>query len=1029
MPFTLTLLRAILKLTASDIPLDQVWARCAEAFERIGGADGLTFARRNAGLDSIEHFDGAASLEPVVEGSILARALRSGKTIVEEGELARIGLPFRYGDSVLGAFAFVHRGTLTDDDMETLEACASALATRVDREAVVRDGERLARFAFTDALTGIANRRVFDDALAREWALAKRREGSVALLMLDVDYFKLFNDTYGHQAGDRCLQGLAGAFAEAIARSGDLAARYGGEEFVALLPDTTAAGAIVLAEGVREAIEAIAIEHAASSLGRVSVSIGIAALVPEGGSTADVLLRASDSALYRAKLGGRNRAVALGYESAAEPATPMRTHLRDHLPFRISGLVGRASELEALVDSIDAHRLTTVIGGGGSGKTRLVIEAAWRIADRFEGGAQFVDLTPLRDPLTVVPAIASVLDIANARDDVDGRMLSHALDDRRVLIVLDNCEHLIETVAPIAEALLRACPNVRIVATSREPLGARGEVLYRMPPLALPPAGDLGASEAGSYGAVALFVERAAAVSHNFVLDDKRASLVTSICRSFAGIALAISLAAARVGTMPLEEIARRVREHSTHEAMHSALAWSYGLLDESERRLFRRIAVFVGTFSSEAVQAVCGDDLSTSATFERIVQLVRKSMLVSTADGRYHLLEPVRAFATSLFVASSESETIARRHATFFAHFARRQREAARTLSRSAWVRRIAPDIDNLRAAIGWALGAQNDVEEGAGIVGDIGTTWEQFGVVEGLRNVDEALSRTQTVPHVWLAKSWMLDYFGALPRRQLEAAERALALFERNNDAPGLFDAYLRRAQCFSNLRRHAEARSDLERAARLADQLGPSNYGILVMRASARATLKRGDWSEAGRLYGELVAHYRQEQNAYLTAVSLKNLAESEFARGDAERAIAIVNEPETLAMEAVQRVILDTNQTAYLVVAGRFSEAYVIGRSVIRTSWELEMRLGRILTIQHLALAAAIEGDISRAARLRGYVDAVVGELEFERDYTERFTYERLVGLLESRLSSEVRNELERVGAAQTDEEAAADAIVV
>ncbi|MDE2482763.1 MAG: diguanylate cyclase [bacterium] len=943
-------------------------------------------------------------------------------------------LPLRVGNATYGALRLHDPGELAPDVRSMLDACALLLATRLERDAAEAERARLAELAFSDGLTGISNRRAFDETLAREWANAERAGTQLSLLLLDVDFFKLFNDAYGHQRGDECLQAVAQALRRAVSRTGDLVARYGGEEFVALLPNTPAGGAAELAERVRAEIAALRLDHAGSSLRRVSASIGIASMRPERGSDPESLVAVADHELYRAKLNGRNRACGEHYESQAERALPVRKGTRNHLPLPLAPLVGRGREIDELLDIAARERLLTLVGVGGSGKTRLATEAAEHLAERFADGAHFVDLAALHERETILSSIATLVGASVPSGDDAVRALADELAERSLLLVLDNCEHVLEALAPIVTTLLRAGRGLRVLATSREPLGIPGEVLYELPLLGVPPSDALALAEIANYDAVRLFVDRARAVRGAFALDEQNAPHVASICRTLDGLPLAIELAAARVAVTTPQEIAEHVRRsllplgdgyrsEPRQRTMEATIAWSFALLTGAEQVLLRRLAIFAGGFTSEAAASVCSDATHVpDEVYDVLVRLARKSMVATTNDGRYHLLEPIRQFARAKLDAASEVAPLAARHAAYFAQLALRARRSERESARTAWMFRVGTDIDNYRAALAWALVEGNEPALGAAIAADIASVWESFGVREGMRYVELAIARVPEHPYLWIARSWMLDYFGERPREQLDAAQRALELAEDSGERTSRFDALLRRAQAFANLREHDAALRDFERADAIAAEIGDERYDAHVSRARARAALMREDWDEAQRRYTDLVLRYRAEGSDHQAAVLLRSLAEIEFARGNVDAAIAATYEPECLALDVSQRMVMDTNLTCYLVAAGRYAQAREVARVVIAQTWERELRVGRVLAIQHMALAAALSGERERAARLYGFVARAVRELGFEREYTERYTWERLSTSLEESLEPATLARLIAAGAALADEEA-------
>ncbi|HTA40764.1 MAG TPA: diguanylate cyclase, partial [Candidatus Acidoferrales bacterium] len=726
------LVRSVAEVLSSDLPIAQLWSRCCSLLAALAGSERVTIALREPTGDRIAYVfsadaPSAAPDAPIHAGTLAGDVLIAGETIVRgDGEKLAVGVPIHFGRTLFGAICFDRIAAYDAEDVTLLESCALYAGARLYHEGAVQSSERYARLAFSDGLTGIANRRNFDETFAREWARALRDRTPVGILMLDLDFFKSFNDGYGHQAGDNCLQRVAAALSESIKRPTDLVARYGGEEFVALLPQTDLAGAIALAEELREAVAALEIRHEGCSLGRLSLSIGVASEVPSSGSGATHLLHAADDSLYRAKLGGRNRAYAPGYETRSEATRPRRMIAGSNLPVALTRLIGRRQEVGQVRALVADHRLVSIVGTGGTGKTRAAIAVASEILDQFEDGAWFVDLSPIVDPTIVASTIAALFSVQLPVDDGAADALAAALEAKNALLVVDNCEHLIAGVAELIGALLRRCPHLSVLATSREPLGIAGEAVYRLPLLSLPPPHAVpSADEAMAYDAVALFVERATEANRTFALSEGNAEAVVQICRDVDGIALAIELAASRIGAVGLTTLAQRLRDFRLldggdrsavprQQTMHAMIGWSYNLLSEAERALFRRLAIFSGGFTFDSATAVCTTPpVARDDVFDLLSGLIQKSLVAEDpgVDARYRLLDSMRAFARERLIDAGELQAIARLHAEYFEGFARRRSASYRSTPSREWIAGTEPDIDNLRAALEWALDERGDV------------------------------------------------------------------------------------------------------------------------------------------------------------------------------------------------------------------------------------------------------------------------------------------------------------------------------
>lgn len=364
--------------------------------------------------------------------------------------------------------------------------------------------------------------------------------------------------------------------------------------------------------------------------------------------------------------------------------------------------------------AIDAHRFVTLTGPPGIGKTWLALQ----LAERARDGSTVADLARVADPAQVPGALASALSVGEA----PGRSLTDAivarLRHRRLLMVLDNCEHVTAACAELVADLLSGCPLVRVLATSREPLSLAGELVWQVQPLSLPADSASDLDELLESEAVRLFVERAAAVEPEFALNAYVGPAVGEICRRLDGMPLAIELAAARVELLTPPEIARRLDDRFNllttgsssclprHQTLEAALACSYQLLSSSERALLRRLSVFAGDFDAPAAEAVCGDELSPSLVLELLSQLVAKSLVADTTNGRYRLLETIRAYAAERLEEAGEAGFVREAHARFYLALAEEAEPELTGSDQERWFDRLEMERSNLCAAVEWSAG-----------------------------------------------------------------------------------------------------------------------------------------------------------------------------------------------------------------------------------------------------------------------------------------------------------------------------------
>jgi predicted ATPase/DNA-binding winged helix-turn-helix (wHTH) protein len=439
---------------------------------------------------------------------------------------------------------------------------------------------------------------------------------------------------------------------------------------------------------------------------------------------------------------------------AIAPATP------HNLPFATTRMIGREDIATTLVTQLSRRRLVTIVGPGGVGKSTVALAVAERMIGAYGHGVWKVDLAPLSDPRQVPGVVATVLGVEVRAEDPLPALVA-ALRDRRVLLLLDNCEHVIDVVAGLAAAALSGTPGVTILATSREPLGVPGERVHRLEPLASPdPTPGLTAAEAASFPAVQLFVERVTAIVEDFALTDANAAVVVAICRRLDGLPLAIEFAAPRVEVLGIEGLAARLDDRfkrlsgarrrgavPRHRTMQAVIDWSYGLLTKDQQRFFRTLGIFAGGSTVEAAAAVAMDAGTAGAdAIDRLADLVAKSLVVADVGGaksRFRLLDTTRAYALERLDESGEHERVARRHADYYRELFERAEQEVPARSTGEWLADYAQEIDDLRAALDWAF-SPNGVESiGVALTVAAIPLWLQLPMVdECRRRVEQVLA-----------------------------------------------------------------------------------------------------------------------------------------------------------------------------------------------------------------------------------------------------------------------------------------------
>jgi predicted ATPase/class 3 adenylate cyclase/DNA-binding CsgD family transcriptional regulator len=444
-------------------------------------------------------------------------------------------------------------------------------------------------------------------------------------------------------------------------------------------------------------------------------------------------------------LGRPERVFQLSHPGLPSGFPPLRSLevLPNNLPTQLTSFIGRDDELAELGDIVGRTRLLTLVGSGGCGKTRLAAQVAADVSEAHPDGVWWVDLAPLSDPDGVPRAVLAVLGIGDSRGRGPVDRLTAFLADQRVLLVLDNCEHVIASAAELLGIVMRTCPNVVAMATSREPLGIPGELVWRVPSLSLPPAGDdIGIARLGAYDAVRLFIERAVAVAPSFQVDNDSAPTVAEICSRLDGIPLAIELAAARVRTLSLHRILDALADRfrlltggartvmPRQQTLQASVAWSHDLLNAAERVLLRRVGAFSGGFSLEAAEDVCAaDPIERSEIMELLCELVDRSLVIfDHGDGRYHLLQTIQHFATQQLLAGGELEALRKRHAAHFLAMAEATAARLEAAPQVAMLTALEDDHDNLRTALQWLL-ATDDRDGALRLVVAMTSFWTLHG------------------------------------------------------------------------------------------------------------------------------------------------------------------------------------------------------------------------------------------------------------------------------------------------------------
>ncbi len=676
-------------------------------------------------------------------------------------------------------------------------------------------------------------------------------------------------------------------------------------------------------------------------------------------------------------------------------ATPRRI---GNLPLSVDALVGRDGEMAALLPLLDSARLLTLTGPGGVGKTRLAFRLAEQAAPHFPDGVWICDLTGVRDDSLVPEAVTTALDIQRRQDRSTLEGLVDVLRGRRLLVAFDNCEHLLQPMGDIADAILAACPDVRIVATSREPLGVAGETVWPLGPLQLPAAGEDDPVMAMESAAVRLFVARATATDAGFRLTAATTPPVVELCRRLDGLPLALELAAARVRSMAPADLADRLderftlltappRRHLRHQTLHATVAWSYDLLGHAEQALFDRLSVFAGRFTVEDAEQVCADGtVARPAVTNLLAALVDKSMVVAdtrVAPTRFALLETLREFGRAQLAQTGGADALAKRHTAWAVGIASDAARGVTGVDEGPWSERLDDCFDDLRIAHHRAV-VEGDVDTALRIVAGVAEfafrrmRYELFTWAETTLDVDGVDGHPLSALVVAVAGYGRfvrgdLDEAMTFAARSLEAEHRldlppcglhwrtmANVFYYRGQAGPA--------AEACRHMVGAARTSGD---DARLVHALYMSSVGL----ASAART------QESRLLADEGLTLARRLGNPTALAVALHAQALS-IEPVDPDRSASMLEEAVRHGAAAGNRWITCFAQTELVSLAGRrghLDTALQLARDVIDTWYRAGDWANQWLTLRHVAGVLAQRGDHEEAAVLHAAVRVASADL--------------------------------------------------
>jgi non-specific serine/threonine protein kinase len=723
----------------------------------------------------------------------------------------------------------------------------------------------------------------------------------------------------------------------------------------------------------------------------------------------------------------------------------------NNLPRQLTSFIGRKREIEEVKRLLSTTYLLTLTGAGGCGKTRLALEVATDLIEEYEDGVWLVELAALSAPNLVPQEVASTLGVSEQQDRSLTDTLSDYLRSKKLLLVLDNCEHLIEACATLAEALLHACPNLRILATSREGLRIAGETAWRVPSLSLPDPEQIPSLEAADvrqYEAIDLFRERALAAFPSFALTKENARTVVQICQLLDGIPLAIELAAALVEVLSVDQILSRLDDRfrlltggsrtalPRQQTLLATIEWSHDLLSEKERVLLRRLSVFAGGWTLSAAEAVCSDrergGILSDEVLPLLTRLVNKSLVdVERQDRetRYRLLETVRQYARDKLVESGEAEVLRGRHLEWYLGLAERAEPELFGAEQAIWFDRLDAELDNIRAALEWSLGG-GEAEAGLRLAGALWWFWGiRAHVIEGRGWLERALAMSSGARTSARAKALygagLLAWGQGDFERAVELCEESRALCREIGDKMGITHSLAILGYVAWGQGDYGHAAALYEEVVALRREIGDKRGIAHSLNLIGSVALHQGDYGRATELSEECLALCRELGDKWGIAIALYYLGGVVLYQGDYGRAVTLCEQSLALFKEMESK--LGVAQTLCVLGTATFHQGdNKRGKALLKESLllcrELGIKVDIVRCLKRLAMVAGAEGQPERAARLLGAAEALRQAIGAPLPPMDRPQYDRSIASVRARLGEEAFAKAWEEGRKMTMEEA-------
>ncbi len=707
----------------------------------------------------------------------------------------------------------------------------------------------------------------------------------------------------------------------------------------------------------------------------------------------------------------------------------VQSAIPNNLPSETSSFIGRGADVTECMRLLDHSRILTLTGVGGIGKTRLALQLAKNLLGRFHDGVWFVDLAPLSDPTLVVQIVATVLGVKEQAGTPLIETLKRRVASGHMLIVLDNCEHLLSACAEVVETLLAAGANLKIIVTSREGLSITGEQSMVVRPLTYPAATsspDL--REIESFEAVRLFVNRAKLIRHELALDLSNAQVIAEICRRLDGIPLAIELAAALVRVLSPAQIQSRLDHRfmlltggsktalPRHQTLRAAIQWSYDHLRPEEQSSLKFLSVFAGGWTLSSAMHIMWENGTEFEALDMITRLLDKSLVVRDRDGlagcRYRMLETVRQYAQEKLIESEENQTASSRHLGFFVAFTEHAALHLTGAEQAEWLIRLEDEHENLRAALSWARTQESAAETGLRLAVGAALFWQMRGHwSEGRRWLNQMMERDGLEEKT---KGRALHFIGILADRQgdeddaLAASNKALSIRQEIEDKQGIADSLLHLGMLATRAEDFKLARSRIEQGLAIMRDLGNTRGIGISLGHLGIVAYYLGDYSSAQDRYNEALEIMRKVGDKSATAMALSNLGavavitrNYRLAKTHFEEALVISQEIGEKRVSAAA----NNNLGAVAIEMGNYSEAVEYLKKALQVYCDIGMKHGIAGSLELFARASQLRGGAEMAAKLFGAAESLRDAIHYPMPPSERADYDRSVASVRSALGGD------------------------